>query len=499
MGVIVSLFTGLILSPIIIRKLGPDGYAVWALSFALVDYYWFLDFGFRSATVKYVAHFNATGEPDKVAEVISTSLTYAAVISAVVLSVVAIFTKTIVKFFQVEPAYRDSFATLLVLISISWSTGVVFGLFAMSIEAVQRFDVTSRISVASTALRAVGQTLLLFFGYGLIPLALVTIAAQFLGYTLNLISFRRVFKDVHVSWRRVSWSTLRQLGGFGIHSFFISISTQIQNQSAPVLIGHFMPAAFAGYYNVPMRLVQYTVEFVGRIGIVTNSNAAELSAKGDSRALAQLAIYTNRYCLAIFMPLAILLWTHGAQFFLFWVGPKVAAYSAQVLPVLLAGYVIAVVGQFSSSMLLMGMARHQKYARGLVLETVVGLILMVIVIPRYGIVGAAWVGTTLMVADRGFYLSYLVSNVIGMRFFRYVNLIYTRPLLSAIPVLILSLIMKATWLPGASWLQLAMAGLLIASLYYPIAFFACADAEHRSIIDTAIRSRFRKLSLFGER
>src|SRR5262249_43044989 len=43
MGTAASLFTGLILSPILIRKLGPDGYGVWALSFAMADYYWFFD------------------------------------------------------------------------------------------------------------------------------------------------------------------------------------------------------------------------------------------------------------------------------------------------------------------------------------------------------------------------------------------------------------------------------------------------------------------------
>src|ERR1700722_10752279 len=86
-GVVASLFTGLILSPIIIRRLGPDGYGVWALSFAMMDYYWFFDFGFRSAMVKYVAHYTATGENDKVGEVMSTSILYATLMGAAVMAI----------------------------------------------------------------------------------------------------------------------------------------------------------------------------------------------------------------------------------------------------------------------------------------------------------------------------------------------------------------------------------------------------------------------------
>ena len=62
LGTAVSLFIGFVLSPYLILKLGADGYGVWAITFSLVEYYWFFDLGFRSATVKFVAHYSATGD-----------------------------------------------------------------------------------------------------------------------------------------------------------------------------------------------------------------------------------------------------------------------------------------------------------------------------------------------------------------------------------------------------------------------------------------------------
>lgn len=492
-SVLTSLFTGLVLSPYLIRKLGPDGYGVWALSFNLVEYYWFFDLGFRSATVKYVAHYTATGERDKVGEVISTSLLYAGILALLVCVGMAMSVGHIVHFFKIAPTYQDSFAVLLLLITLSWSTGVVFGLFGVSLEAVQRFDITTKIAVAATTLRAIGTVTLLYLGYGLIPIGIAVIGSQFLSYVLNYYYFRHVFSGIRLSARVANSSMLKQLGKFGIHSFLITFSTQLQNQSAPVLIGHFMPAAFVGYYNLPMRLVQYTVDFVGRIGIVTNTNAAELAAKDDSRQLAQLAIYTNRYCLVIFMPLALLLWVDGPQFFVFWVGAKVAAYSAQVLPIILLGYVIAVVGQFSSGMLLLGMGKHQRYARGLVAETVLGFIFLILVIPRYGMIGAAWVVAILMIAVRGIYTSYIASQTIGVSMLSYLHRVYSWPTVAAVPAFFLAWMLKWTVIPGSSWFQIGLLGAILGVVYYAIAVFLCVEPDHRRLLFQELSNRWSRL------
>src|ERR1051326_3789344 len=81
MGVAASLFTGILLSPYLIRKLGPEAYGIWALTFALVEYGGFLDLGFRSAIVKYVAHYKALDDPLRINEIISTGIAYSGLVS----------------------------------------------------------------------------------------------------------------------------------------------------------------------------------------------------------------------------------------------------------------------------------------------------------------------------------------------------------------------------------------------------------------------------------
>lgn len=491
MGTGTSLFIGLLLSPYLIRKLGADGYGVWAITFSLVEYYWFFDLGFRSATVKYVAHYSATNEPDQVRGVISTAFVYSAAAGVVILGFAMALGGRAERFFQIAPALRGNFRTLVIVITLSWCLGLVFNTFNAALEAVQCFEYSNKASVVSGVLRAVGQAALLMLGYKLIALGVVVVISQAIGYLVNYFFFRRVFPGQRISFRFARISMLRQMAGFGANTFLMTISTQLLNQSAPVWIGHFRPASFVGYYNLPVRLLQYTVELVGRIGIVTNTNAAELAARGNSEALADLAVYTNRYCLVIFMPLAILLWTFGPRLLAFWAGPQFASESASVLPVLLAGYLIAVVGQYSASMLLQGLGRHRGYARSLLAEAVAQFAALWLVVPRWGILGAAWVAAALMILNRGVVASWLISRVIGLSFGAYVQAVYIRAMLAALPAFAAALWLRMSILPGNTWQQIFATALIVVAAFYGAAFFVAVNGVHRKLILGWLRSSLR--------
>jgi O-antigen/teichoic acid export membrane protein len=488
-GVVVNLISGLLLSPYLIRKLGADGYGLWALSFAIIDYYWLLDLGFRSATVKFVAHFSAIGETDKVREVLNTGLVYSTLVALVIMIPVFLGSPYLGNFFNIQPAYRSQFSILVMLVTASWCAGSAFGLFGASLEAVQRFDLSNRASIAMTAIRTVATFAALYTGHGLIAIGIVAAGSQLSMYLMNYLMFRRVFPGPMVSPRRASVSMLRKMGAFGIHSFLAIIGNQLLGQSVPVLLGHYMAARFVGFYNLPVRLLQYTVELVARIGLVTNTNAAELAARGESDSLARLAVYPNRYCLAVFMPMAIFLLMYGDQLFRLWVGPEFAAQSAPLLPILLTGSVIAIVGQFNSAMLLQGLGRHQAYARGLLMETVVGIGILIWTIPRYGLLGAALTSTILMILNRAIYLSWLTSRVTETRLLNYWSDIYTRPLLSAVPAFVLLRWMRTSLVPGNNWAQVAGAAVASGVVFYGTAWFICVAPQHRRVISGMISAR----------
>ena len=488
-GVSISLITGFLLSPYLFRKLGPEGYGIWALSFSLIEYYWLLDLGVRSATAKFVAHYWTTGESAQLSEIMSTAVAYSCLIAVFMLGVVAVAAARIEGFFRISNSYHETFRALLILMTLSWCLGLIFNLFLAALEAVQRFDVTNRIAIITTGSRAALWATLLYIGYGIVALGIATFANQCLMYALNYYYFRKILPTCQVSVRHAGFETFKKMWSFGIHTFLQTVSMMGLNQGPPILIGHFLPTEFVGFYNLPIRLLQYTVEFIGRIGIVTNVNAAAFAAREESKPLAKLAEYANRYCLAIFMPLAILLGIYGDQFFRLWIGPVGAAQAAPLLPILLIGYVLAIVAQFSSSMLLQGLGKHQRYAKGLFAEALILVAVLWFVIPRWGILGAAWTCSILMVLNRGIFAPFLVSKTLSLGFANYMGTIYIRPLAAAVPVIAFAWMARATLLPGFNWLQIFSAGALTGIFYYALAYLICLDRDHRSLLRTWLRSQ----------
>ncbi len=489
-GVGATLIAGLLISPYLIAKLGAEAYGIWVLSFALVENYAFFDLGFRSATVKYVAHYWATGEPVRVNEVLNTVVSYAALVATVLYAATLMGSAYLDRFFKISPAYAHSFRTLVLLVSMSWCLGFVFQNFAASLEAVQRFDLSNKAGVITIVYRVTGTAILLYLGRGLVEIGILTISSQILGYILYFLLFRHIFPQLHLSPRFASLAVFKKMGNFGIHTFLVSIANMILTQSPPLLIGHFLPAAFAGYFAAPNRLLQYSGEAVGRVGVITNANTAELQARGDNRHLPHLAVFTNRYCVTLFMPVAIALWVFGDAIFRLWV-PSIAAYSAPLLRILLVGYMIGVIGQFSSWMLLQGMGRHQAYARSMIAEAVLCLGFLLWVIPRHGITGAAIVISVLMTINRGLVTPWLVSREVGFSFGGFVFSTYFWPVVSGIPAALVAVLLKSFWLTGRNWMQIGASVAIIGLVYFAVAVFLCVPPDHRMLMRSWVAQKLR--------
>ncbi len=483
LGVALTVVSGIFLSPYLIRKLGDEAYGVWVLAFGLIENYWILDLGLRSATVKYSAHYRATAEPERINEVLNTGVVFFSALAAALLAGSFYLSRHVQSLFRVSPAYRDALAFLVLVVGASWAFGMIFNIFNACLEGFQRFDVSSRILISVTTMRVTGLFALLAAGVGLAGLGVFVVGCQVLGYALSYLALGRVFPEARLSPRRATWSMFRQLASYGVHTLTSGVAYQLLNQGAPLLIGHFLPAAFVGYYNVPTRLLQYTGDAVDRVGLVTASNTAELTARQDRDAIARLGRYVNRYCLALFLPVAVFLSVYGRELMRVWIRkPEYAAQSAPLLPILALATTLAIAGQFNSSSILYGMARHRWFARGTLVEGLALVGTLWFVVPRYGILGAAWTVSLLMLADRGLLTPWLVCRALGIGYARYMASIYARPLAVVLPVLGFAVWMKGRVLAGGSLLEVLAAAAAIAGVYYALAFVAVVEPPHRKLV-----------------
>src|SRR5690242_20874678 len=70
----INIVVGIFLSPFIMHRLGDAAFGIWVLIFSITGYYGIFDLGIRSAIIRFVSKFSATGDIEDLARVINTNL-----------------------------------------------------------------------------------------------------------------------------------------------------------------------------------------------------------------------------------------------------------------------------------------------------------------------------------------------------------------------------------------------------------------------------------------
>ena len=247
--------------------------------------------------------------------------------------------------------------------------------------------------------------------------------------------------------------------------------------------------AFVGYYSAPLRLFTYGTEAIARIGFVTSPSTASMEARGEREQVIRMGMFLNRSCFALFVPLSVFLWFWGTELLRRWLGEGFAVEGGALLPPFIVANAIALGGQFNSSSMLFGMAKHRAYAMILLTEAALLAVGVWWIWPHFGLVGVAYCVSGLMVLSRGIATPWLLCRYLEFPFLKYWFSIYTRPTLAAIPVVLVAWLVSGGAITGRSWGELIQAAALVGTLYMATAFFVVPEPEHRQRLVQMVRKR----------
>jgi O-antigen/teichoic acid export membrane protein len=494
-GVGVSLFTGIFLARYIIQQLGADGYGIWSLTFSIIGYYGLFDLGFRSAVVHFSAYHLARGEHGKINELINTTLAYLLAASVFLIAGSVALSRHAPGIFNISPEFQTDFAWLVLIVGISISLGLTMNVFTGAMEGFQRFNYSSRIQIVVQGIRSGGVALMLALGYGLVAMGLWALFSLLVQYALYFAGFWRLFPALRFSPALVKRGMLKQTARYGMHTLVASASAQSIDQTPSLVIARMLGTTELAYFNLPFRLTQYAADAVTRVGLVASPQATEYYAQRRLDMIAKLGIFANRYCFIFYLPLALMLLVYGQEIVRLWINEEFALRSGPLMPILGVGTALTYAGQFSSSAILFGMAKHRPLAYGLLAEALSGIAALIVTLPRYGIVGGALSLAGMMILVRGIYVPILVCRTLEYPLHRYIAGIYARPLAIAVAVAALLGWLKAGFLPGDSWMTLLAASFVCGVTFLGAAFPLAIEPEHRAIMwGTATRmfKRFRR-------
>lgn len=394
-GQMLPLLLAVPILPYVLRELGAERFAVLTLAWTIIGYFGFLDLGLGRATTKFVAGLLGA-DRGGVSRVVWSSLAIQSALglagAALIAALVPAIAHDVLRIS--DPAILAETEATLRLVALGLPLVLLSGTFSGVLEAYQRFDLVNivrvPVSMATLAVPAAGVAL----GWSL-PAIVTGIVIARACALLSFAGFAARLGDG--LWPvRPDPPTLRRLLGFGGWLTVSLIAVPILTYAERLLIGGLRSLAELAYYAVPFEIVARTAVIPSAIAL-TLFPAFSYAQRSGGR-VDELFRRPMRLLFILQWPLLCLFWLFPGEILATWMGPQVAAAGAPVLRLLAVAFFLNAFSQIALAGI-HGLGRPDLKAKLDMAEVPLFIALSFLLIPRFGIAGAAAAKLLVTVVD----------------------------------------------------------------------------------------------------
>jgi O-antigen/teichoic acid export membrane protein len=378
----------LAVTPFVVHRLSVDVYGLFTLLLAFTAYFAMLDFGFGYATTKYVAEYRARGDTEAVQKIASTSLTAYLVLAVAGGAGLAAVSPLLIHHVLAVPAHLQGLAqTAFLVASLAFSLTMILQAFQAFPNALQRMDLTTRRTIAFATASSGGIVGVLALGHGLLAVLAVQVGVNALATVAFFALSQRLLPEIRLR-PGFDRATFRMLARFSMLKFANNVSTNTVMQIDKVLVGALLSLGAVAYYFVPLTLAQRLTTAVSAVAVAFLPAASALHGRADRERLVELYLRATKVVALLGLPLASLLVVFAHPILQFWIDTKFADKGALTLQVLAIGYginIFSTIPAITSDSL----GRPGVTASFSVASACLNVCLSLLLIPRFGILGAA--------------------------------------------------------------------------------------------------------------
>jgi O-antigen/teichoic acid export membrane protein len=384
----------LIAMPKLVTYLGETSFGLFSLAWVVIGYLAFLDVGVNRAATKFVSEHLAEQDHDSTRLIVRTALTANLALGlAGGLMVILASPYLIHSVFKVSPDLQSQARLTFYAVPVL----LVQGVFRAVLSSYQRFGWINAVNGATTTAQWTVAALLAWKGYGVAIVVFSTVVARILATAAYGIVLFRLLPNLQL-FRIHGFHGLPKLLRFGSWVSVSQLVSPLLVYLDRVLIASYVSLAAVTLYTVPY-------EAMTRLRIIPSSLVGTLypafSERGSEihrEKLQQLYEGSVRYLLLLLVPGILFLVVLGSDLLRLWMGAAFAQQATVVLQVLAVG-VLANALAYVPYNLLQALGRPDLTGKFHVLELPLYVVLCVVLIPRWGIAGAAMASTIRFVLD----------------------------------------------------------------------------------------------------
>ena len=383
----VSIILGLIVTPIIIHKLGKESYGLWGLVASFVGFYGLFDFGLRSATSRFLGNAIGAKNLQQFNKVASTGKCLLWAVSILIIICSLIIIEPLKNLLLIPEQYAVQFRLLVILSAARMSVTIVMSIYGGALRASEDFILLSCFQITSVISRSLIGVIVVLMGKGVVGLAIVNVV---IGGFYELIIFLRCrirFPQLRATLSGFDKATARTLAGFGSATFIVTIAAIVRSKLDIMLVTRFGGLSQAGLYAVALSAFRYSSTSILTVAGITWPRLNKLQGTGNQRELKAFFRRVSHITAACTSLLTGLLIGLAPLLFRLWVGREYEE-SVIVFQILIGGFFL----DFATNPgigSLYATAHHRYFAAQTTVEAIFSFTLAFILGSKFGMKGVA--------------------------------------------------------------------------------------------------------------
>ena len=394
----------IVLTPVILHYIGPEQYGIFALANVLIGFVGLLDIGMGPAIVRFLSVSLATSDFSQGRAVLGVGLTFYTAVGVIGFVVALIGGQLLPDILSLSPDLSGTATFAISVAGVGFFFTVIRSPYASIPGALQRFDTATVVNLISITAGAVGTVAVLSADWGLRGLMIVTALQPLLPLALYVRSTKRLVPELKVR-PAYDGPLMRRMVSFSAYSFVSNMAGTVLFQIDKIVLGSLANVSLVTYYVVPGNIAQRLHSGVAQVAGVILPVSADLHAREEHAALQVIYARATRALALVIVSLSVPVFVFARQLLFEWVGESFATASFGVLRVLVITYALlalAVLPYYIS----LGVGRPRILAVFNVITATINVVLIFILIPSYGLIGAAvaYLASTVTIPFLIFYL-----------------------------------------------------------------------------------------------
>jgi O-antigen/teichoic acid export membrane protein len=378
----------LVAMPKLVLFLGVTQFGLFSLAWVVIGYLAFLDVGVNRAATKYVSEHLVEQDHDSTRLIVRTALTANLALGLAGGIVVILASPYLIhSVFKVSPNLQSQARLTFYAVGVAVPVLLVQGVFRAVLSSYQRFGWINAVNALTTTAQWGTAAVLAWKGHGVALVVFSTVAARILATVAYGAVLFRLLPDLHL-FRIHGMHGLPKLLRFGSWVSVSQLVSPLLVYLDRVLIASFVSLAAVTLYTVPF-------EVITRLRIIPTSLVntlypafSERGMAGQEAQLQRLYEGSMRYLLIMLLPGILFLFMFGSDLLSLWMGTIFALQTSWILQILSVGVLLNCMANIPYYAL-QALGRPDITGKLHLGEVPFYVVLCVILIPRFGIVGAA--------------------------------------------------------------------------------------------------------------